>query len=1099
MLCLEACYKIFRDAKWVILIVLLLCFALIGPNQVIELYRISAIEGGTQTVILFSSVATIGLACWLGSVQVLAKTRPSLRKPCPAALNLIRYLPAVLGAAPILVVALALFQAQPDLETIPEEMRKVGSVLRIQHATLTEVQGTLQNQSFWCLALALLMLAGMSILTAWTYSWASRANAAYFIRRRFLFITLVIVVGCTVLFVYRPVDLPSKLTPFGVLALFAVCIVALCVHASLVTIRDRIPYIPLCLLFILLLSYLDLNDNHHLRPLVTQTPSQDSLLQVRPTAKVAFQDWLRQRGLGSADGVRSTYPVFVVTAQGGGIYAAYNAAVFLARMQDLCPKFHQHLFAISGVSGGSVGAATFAAALDASNKVGPRPGDVAQDPCPLMTRFLSNAHADALDNVGEMEASIDLALSSDFLSPLLAGTLFPDFLQSIIPRGVANLDRARALEYALESAARQMYVRKETGSGTGQTKQADKDHDNLLSQSFQSYWQPGGAIPALLLNATDSGTGKRVVMAPFNLQKAAETSSDVCMLTPTKQSEDFALSTAAFVSARFPWVTPAATIRSVNSCMGDKKVEKIRLVDGGYIDNSGIETALEVIAEMKEALKSSGDAAIAQFPVYLISLSSDDFPNVRAYSLNELLEPIRALLNGREARAAIAVNRARTNFDIIKVDENELPRFNRTNLQNYFYDLPLGWAMSERTRDIIALDSGRFWDCRPTERFTQAEKGLGNADCVQLHIYHLLNNSARSALVGLKAANSIADRMKSLAMSGGASKETLSHESVLACYENYLQENTRARWKARQAAYEQRVKKAKEAGESSDAIKPPTPYKTNYLSYHQAEHVRALLGEWDRRAASIKDTSFLAYILGSLSYDSNDFRRLSENVTFKSAEQIRNSGWKNRIKEIDAKRKLKDPASVDVDLSQFTNSPEKFAELVWGWEDNWFGNNKRGTTYQPDLKEGWKYRTRGVYHIVGREQYLQEDVWLRKENPRIDLNLLENEPDSLFNSAISAKVAFSHFMNWRSPRLPTAPRADDLRTLFRKEHGLERKTVADVLSAHPGKFAMARANQTDMGDERKIVTERSEMFQRCIEASPRRELASAPIGGRAEQ
>src|SRR5215213_9491330 len=139
MLCLEACYKIFRDAKWVILIVLLLCLSLIGPDQVIELYRISAIEGGLQTIILFGSITVIALACWLGSVQVLAKTRPSLRRPCPTALNLIRYLPAVLGAAPIFVVALALFRARPDLETIPEELRRVGSVLRIQYVTLTEV------------------------------------------------------------------------------------------------------------------------------------------------------------------------------------------------------------------------------------------------------------------------------------------------------------------------------------------------------------------------------------------------------------------------------------------------------------------------------------------------------------------------------------------------------------------------------------------------------------------------------------------------------------------------------------------------------------------------------------------------------------------------------------------------------------------------------------------------------------------------------------------------------------------------------------------------------------------------------------------------
>jgi predicted chitinase len=689
-----------------------------------------------------------------------------------------------------------------------------------------------------------------------------------------------------------------------------------------------------------------------------------------------------------------------------------------------------------------------------------------------------------------VEANVDLALSSDFLSPLIAGTLFPDMLQSVIPRAVGSLDRARALEYTLEAAADQMYDRKQTklGKSASQIQTSNPARRNLLTHSFQSYWKPDGAIPALLLNATDSGSGKRVVMAPFNLQKAAETFSDVCMLTPTKSSEDFALSTAAFVSARFPWVTPAATTYSINPCIGDKAVQKIRLVDGGYIDNSGIETALDLITEMKDALKANGDPAIAQFPVYLISLSSDDFPSERAYGLNGLLEPIRALLNGREARAAIAINRARINFDIVKVDDQELPKFNRTNLQNHFYDLPLGWAMSDRTRDIIALDSGRFWDCHPNERFIQTDKDRSNADCVQLQIYHLLNNSAKSALVGLKAANEISNRMTTMAKLDGPSKERVDHESLLACYENYLQEDNLARWRKRQNDYEAEIKAAKASKKSTDTIDPPTPYKRSYLAYYQAEHVRALLAEWDQRHETIKDSSFLAYVLGSLSYDSNDFRRLTENLTFKSAAQIRSSRWASRINEINTKRRQADPASIDVDLNQYTNSPEKLAELVWGWEGNQFDNNQRGKDFLPALKEGWKYRARGVYQIVGREQYKNEDARLQRDNRSIEADLLVRNPDALWNRAIAARVAFSHFLNWRSETAPATPKPDDERSIFRKANGLERKTLAGVLSERPGEFAFARANQTDMGQhrDRNIVAQRSKMFQHCIETSPPR-------------
>jgi hypothetical protein len=300
--------------------------------------------------------------------------------------------------------------------------------------------------------------------------------------------------------------------------------------------------------------------------------------------------------------------------------------------------FRQHLFAISSVSGGSVGAATFVTALDASSKEGPQQEISPNDPCPLMTRFLSNAHADEnLDKVGHVEANIDSALSTDFLSPLLAATLFPDFAQSVIPHPFGFLDRARALEYALEAGSDKMYARKSSSDGaTQESPNAPKlGETNLIRKSFQTHWDLSSGIPALLMNATDSGTGKRVVISPFDLEKARSVSSDVCVLSASKKSEDFALSTAAFVSARFPWVTPAATIDLANGCLAEKPVKKVRLVDGGYIDNSGVETALDLIAEMKSAIKKAAggsEAAADLYPIYLISLSSGDFPSRRNYS-----------------------------------------------------------------------------------------------------------------------------------------------------------------------------------------------------------------------------------------------------------------------------------------------------------------------------------------------------------------------------------------------------------------------------------------------------------------------------------
>lgn len=1076
-------YQVFRDSKWVIAIALLLCGILLVPNQVIELYRIAAIEGKFVALFMFGSVAVISLAIWLGAIQIAAQTQSSGDITDLYAARLNRYLPVVLGTLPLLCAAIALFKSRPSLEKVSEEARQVGSVLRVQYDTLVVVKNTLLIYGLIFLAMACIIAVIMGLLNSRILAVSIKTNRVYFARRRFLVATAIITVLLAILFVRYPVGFASALGSFGVLALFTVCLTAVCVHLSLITIRDRIPYIPLILICVLLISLFDLNDNHGVRTLSVKSAADgEASMPKRVNAAAAFEAWLNQRGLPIGGPYnKNPYPVFIVTAQGGGIYAAYNAAIFLARMQDLCPTFHHHLFAISGVSGGSIGASTFAAALDAAGKAGPQPGDISPDPCPRMRRFLSNAHADNLDIIGNTEANVDLALSSDFLSPLLASTLFPDFMQSLIPRPVGSLDRARALEFTLESAAGQMYARKQSpvGSSDSKTVLTSGKTPNLLAESFQAHWSPSGAIPALLLNATDSGSGKRIVMSPFDLDKAKSETSDICILTPAKRANDFALSTAAFISARFPWVTPAATTQLLdpNPCIADKLVKKIRLVDGGYIDNSGVETALDLVTEMKKAVREKvGDPNADPFPIYLISLSSGDFPSKRDYSMNELMEPIRALLNGREARAAIALNRARTESQIVKVSgQPELPRFNRTNLRSYFYDLPLGWAMSDKTRDIIALDSGRFWDCQPSTSFAQTNANLSNADCVQLQIYHLLNGSATSALAGLEQANKIAARMADLAKAEGDPPKRTRHEDLLICYEKKWQEEKFKEW--------ERVKGA-----------TLTPYKKSYLSHNQAEHVRELLREWDRLNVvkipekispdAVKNPAILAYVLGSLSYDSNDFRRLTENVTFKSTNQIEGSSWWRLIQRINKVRKDANSSAQDVDTNSLINKPEDFAELVWGWEKNTFGNNIRsGGVYDSKLKEGWKYRPRGVYQIVGREQYEAEGRRLKLLNDKLDDKLLLDEPDALWDKRISAKVAFAHFLQWSSPSVAQGTTND--RAKKRKEAGLENKTLFSVVTEHPGGFELARRNQSDMGDGTKqdeaSVAARSELFKTCIQ------------------
>src|SRR5262249_55548419 len=153
--------------------------------------------------------------------------------------------------------------------------------------------------------------------------------------------------------------------------------------------------------------------------------------------------------------------------------------------------------------------------------------------------------------------------------------------------------------------------------------------------------------------------------------------------------------------------------------------------------------------------------------------------------------------------------------------------------------------MSEKTREIIALESGRVWDCVPGKEFSQTKELLSNADCVQLQVYHLLNHSATAAMVGLEKANATVEKIATIMAEEGKLPRRFNQEKLLACYESDW-------WQ----------KKGRTATPST---------KKRYLAYYQADRLRELLNEWDRQT-NFTDPDILAYIMGAISYDSNDFR-----------------------------------------------------------------------------------------------------------------------------------------------------------------------------------------------------------------------------------
>jgi hypothetical protein len=339
--------------------------------------------------------------------------------------------------------------------------------------------------------------------------------------------------------------------------------------------RLRLPLIGLLLVWAILCSRC--NDNHAIRTVPTDTAPQTAASSNKTPVKDAFIIW--------HDAVQKAYPmagpaprpVFIVATEGGGIRAAYWTAVVLSALQDRSldqrkawidahpgqpppPDFASHVFAISGVSGGSVGAVVFDALL-AENVAYP------------------------------MENKAHDILRQDFLSPTLAAMFFPDLLQRFLPVPFASADRAAALEKAWE------YGWDQTISGGADGGDA---RGNRLAQPFRKLWQNWKGevpLPALFLNGTRVELGKRIITSNLPITSTylgefADAEDAEEKLGNNVSARDIPLSTAAHMSARFTYVSPAGLLPGGG-----------HVVDGGYFENSGAATALEVLYEVEAAIE----------------------------------------------------------------------------------------------------------------------------------------------------------------------------------------------------------------------------------------------------------------------------------------------------------------------------------------------------------------------------------------------------------------------------------------------------------------------------------------------------------------
>jgi len=452
----------------------------------------------------------------------------------------------------------------------------------------------------------------------------------------------------------------------------------------------RIPVLTLLLIYVVAISAF--TDNHEVRALAQSAQRIASLKDAYALWQAHINPSATQNGtaqnLAASESTVSNAPLVLVATAGGGLRAAYWTALALGELEHRLPGFHRNIFAISGVSGGSVGAMFYVAALDVAAKQGGQRLDTEK----------------LYDTVGQ-----------DFLAPVTASMLYGDLAQRFVPviGSLSVPDRAKTLEEGWERKFKARF-----------------GNDNM-ERAFTSFWSTpkdsDNWLPLLFINGTHEESGQRIITTPVAMDKTIFT--DALDFFSLHGNCDIRASTAAHNSARFSVVSPAGTLKSGDDVKG-------HIIDGGYFENNGAETLLEIYNALKPMHRNIIIIAITNdvtMPDAVYAGDADPADKVEhcivkpASFLNEASAPLQGLLSTRESRGMLAFKRLHDavcngpgecdNFfhfniqkavsnDVVDLASNNATFDTKLSMKQHCVDPPLGWVLSQASRQNMNYQLG---------------------------------------------------------------------------------------------------------------------------------------------------------------------------------------------------------------------------------------------------------------------------------------------------------------------------------------------------------------------------------------------------------
>ena len=387
----------------------------------------------------------------------------------------------------------------------------------------------------------------------------------------------------------------------------------------------------------------------------------------RPALAAYLSAWLNDRNV-LGDSSRNGYDIYFVMANGGASRSGYWTAAVLGKiedsslMHDPSRRFSDHVFCLSGTSGGGVGVATFFSLLR----------DKQQRTHPI---YSNSARA---------------FLKQDYFTYTAARMLGPDFFNYIFHISAVK-DRAAALEMSFEESSR------------------EKD-DSVYSVPFYDTLSKFPALkdgrvylPVLCVNTTRMQDGNPGVVTNLALDQQTF-NHRVDVLSLLSKDSDLSITSGAILGARFPYLSPAGRIGTSY------------FVDGGYFDNSGAGVVQEMIRGIinlanDDSCRNGAAGRLYQqvrrlhFKVLHITNSpgtgfSDNFKKVPPIK-NDLLAPVLTITGAYDMQTTV----------------------NDSRLMNYISDLNNYTCKGRADYTQISLyeDGNEWWDDPLRKRFPEGE------------------------------------------------------------------------------------------------------------------------------------------------------------------------------------------------------------------------------------------------------------------------------------------------------------------------------------------------------------------------------------------